>query len=219
MPFSPIASLFQSFLTMPYYKNAAASSGLVHAPAKHEDAIVSMMEKHGYKIYNLYYKLHKKDSKSPHFLEDMPVGTFVSQPFGTHGSPDFFIKAADDTIIPLEAKSSATASHPTYNSGGVNPDYYYVFCSKKTNTTTLFRGCDIITQQQQKLISEYIAEEKLRAKALNAELATIDKHGRGIAFYPRPMIIQSGGAEFTNYFTHVNRQRDEERAVEPHSKQ
>jgi hypothetical protein len=204
---------------MPYYKNAAASSGLVHAPAKHEDAIASLLEKHGYKIYNLSYKLRKKDSKSPHFLEDMPVGTFVSQPFGTHGSPDFFIKAADDTIIPLEAKSSATASCPTYNSGGVNPDYYYVFCSKISNSTTLFRGCDIITPQQQQLITDHIAAEKLRAKALNSKLTALDTHGRGIAFYPRPMIIQRGGAEFTNYFTHVNRQRDEERAIEPHSKQ
>lgn len=211
---SPIVILFRALLEMCYFKNHAASSGLVHSYAKHEDAIASLMEGHGYNPYIPHTKLHKNDQETPGFLKDMPVGSYVSQPFGTHASPDFFIKAADERLIALEAKSSETASHPTYNSGGVNPDYYYVFCSKKTNSTTLFRGCDIITEQQQQLISEHIAEEKLRAEALNEKLAALDTHGRGIAFYPRPMIIQKGGAKFTNYFTHENRQRDEARAID-----
>lgn len=216
MTTKPIQQLFMDFLKMPYFKNYAAASGMVHNFAKHEEAIVSVMEKHGYAKYNPQKKLHKKDfvNKNTNFLSDMPSKSFIEQPFGTHSSPDFFIKTETNNIIPLEAKSSETSSHPTYNSGGVKQGYYYIFCSKKTNSTTVYRGEDIITEEQQNLINEYIKEEKNRAAILNNKLKTIDIHSRGVSFYPRPMICQSGGAAFTNYFTHQNKTRDENRAIE-----
>tara|TARA_B100000795_G_scaffold242397_1_gene205660 strand:+ start:2557 stop:2823 length:267 start_codon:yes stop_codon:yes gene_type:complete len=52
MTTKPIQQLFTDFLEMPYFKNYTASSGMVHNFAKHEEAIVSVMEKHGYTKYN-----------------------------------------------------------------------------------------------------------------------------------------------------------------------
>jgi hypothetical protein len=40
-------------------------------------------------------------------------------------------------------------------------------------------------------------------------LAALDIHKRGIVYYTRPMINQSGGATCTNYFTHVEREQCE----------
>jgi len=199
---------------MPYYRNHAAASGAVHNCAKHEEALVTVMEGHGYTKYLPPQKLKKKDFNRSDFLENMPSGSYIEQPFGTHSAPDFFVKAPTGEVVPLEAKSSATGTYPTYNSGGVKHGYWYVFCSKKTNSTTLYRGEDIITYEQQRLISEHIEEEKRRASILNERLKAIDPNSRGIFFYPRPMICQGGGANYTDYFSHSNRERDEKKAIE-----
>lgn len=211
---SSIKTLFNEFLKMPYFKNHAAASGSVHNFANHEEAISELMCKHGYSRFLPPVKLQKKNFKSDQFLSDMPSKSFVEQPFGTHSAPDFFIKSENNVIIPLEAKSSETSSHPTYNSGGIKQGFYYIFCSKKTNSTTLYKGEDIITIAQQELIDEHIKGEKMRAALLNEKLKNIDINSRGISFYPRPMICQSGGSSFTNYFSHKNRGRDEARVID-----
>ena len=208
-----LKQLFSEFLKMPYFKNHAAASGHVHNFANHEAAIADLMIKHGYSRFTSSKKLHKKNYNSDGFLSEMPDKSFIEQPFGTHSAPDFFIKSGTN-IIPLEAKSSETASHPTYNSGGIKQGFYYIFCSKKTNSTTVYRGEDIITREQQQLIDEHIKGEKIRATLLNEKLKNVDINSRGISFYPRPMICQSGGATFTNYFSHKNKERDEERAID-----
>ena len=208
-----IKQLFRAFVKMPYYKNikircATGEKGKI----SHESAIKNVLLHHGYSIYNPLKKLRKKEFNTVGFLDDMPDNTFVEQPFGTQSSPDFFIKAGT-IIIPLEAKSSK-ASKPLYNSGGVKQGFYYIFCSKKTNSSTIYRGEDIITPEQQQLINEHIKGEKIRAKALNKKLKNLDTNFRGISFYPRPMICQRGGSRFTNYFTHQHKTRDEERVFQ-----
>ena len=125
----------KSMLKMPYYKNEAAVSGAVHNYARHEDAIARVLMQNGFLEWTPITKLSKKRSMcwltQPELAKEIPNGTFIEQPFGTHNAPDFIIKDSDKCIIFLEAKSSATACHPTYNSGGVKPDFLYVFCSKK----------------------------------------------------------------------------------------
>lgn len=212
MPVRTLRELFNAFKQMPYYKNHAAASGAVHNYSKHEDALAAKMIEFGYKEYSCG-KLHKKDFGKEDFLSTMPPGSYIEQPFGTHSAPDFFIKGPAGRLIPLEAKS-ADGTKPLYNSGGIKRGYYYVFCSKKTGTTTIYRGDDIITEAQSRLIYEYIAEEKQRANELNRRLKAIDDNNRGINFYPRAMIGQSGGASFTDYFTHQNCARDEARVID-----
>ena len=203
----------KAILEMPYYKNYAASSGAVHNISKHEDALEATFVNNGYQKYNPVVKLKKKDMETPTFLSNMPNGTFICQPFGTHSSPDFYIKGPCGTVKAIEAKSADTYC-PLYNSGGIKRGVLYVFCSKKTNTTTIYKGEDIMTSEQQELIDKHIADEKQRVQILNERLKALDSNERGISFYPRPMIGQAGGAYFTNYMTHKNRQRDEQRAID-----
>jgi len=207
-----LKELFNAFKRMPYYKNHAAASGAVHNYSKHEEALAAKMKEFGYSEYSKT-GIKKKDFGTDGFLSEMPLGSYIEQPFGTHSAPDFFLKGPSGTLIPLEAKS-ADGTKPLYNSGGIKRGYYYVFCSKKSGMTTVYRGDDIITEQQSLLITAYIMEEKRRATQLNERLKTLDANHRGINFYPRAMIGQAGGAAFTDYFAHQNCSRDENRVIE-----
>ena len=93
-------------------------------------------------------------------------------------------------------------------------DYIYAFCSKKTNETTIFKGSSVITREQQRLIDQHIEEARLRDKELNDKLKELDVNHRGIQYYTRPMIIQGGGASYTNYFQHENRKETEEKVFQ-----
>jgi len=209
---------YEQMLTLPYYKNEAAASGAVHNTARHEDAVAKVLEENGFLRYPLASKLNRtatmKWIQQPELSNEIPDGTFIEQPFGTHNAPDFIVKVNNNFVLFLEAKSSATALHPTYNSGGVKQDLLYVFCAKKTNQTTIFKGSSVITIEQQRLIDEHIIEARKRDEELNDKLAAIDPNHRGISYYTRPMIIQSGGASYTNYFTHTQRQQAENHAID-----
>jgi len=213
-----LIAAIQQMLTLPYYKNEAAASGAVHNTARHEDALAKVLEENGFLRYPLASKLNRtatmKWKQHPELSKEIPDGTFIEQPFGTHNAPDFIVKVNNNFVLFLEAKSSATALHPTYNSGGVKQDLLYVFCAKKTNQTTIFKGSSVITLEQQRLIDEHIIEARKRDEELNRQLAAIDPNHRGISYYTRPMIIQSGGASYTNYFTHKQRHQAENHALD-----
>jgi hypothetical protein len=136
----------------------------------------------------------------------MPEYSYLFQPCGTHGNPDFIIKFGPKQIIGLECKSTTDSTSPMYNSGGVKQNYIYVFTSKKTGTV-LYMGSSIITPEQQLLINELIEEQRKLQDRYNKKLREIDSNHRGISYYTRPMIIQSGDASYTNYFTHQNRNK------------
>lgn len=210
-----ISNVLKELASLPYFKNEAAASGAVHNVARHEDAIANVLKKHGFQLGKIPVGTKRNDAlkwiKEPQ-LSSVPNGTFIEQPFGTHNSPDFIIKVMDEVIIFLEAKSSS-GTHPLYNSGGVSEDFLYVFCSKNTDQSTIYKGDSIITIQQQKLIDEHIEEARRKDKELNAKLKEIDSNHRGICFYTRPMINQSGGNSYTNYFAHEAKTSAQEHAL------
>jgi len=197
---------------MPYYKNYAAASGAVHNISKHEDAVADIFIKHGLtevqnhktngfrKVRDLWLK---KPSKC-----DMEDNTFISQPCGTHDSPDFIAKV-NGRVYFIECKSSKQPQ-PTFNSGLPKKGYIYIFSSAKTNSTTFFRGEDIVTDKQRKVIEESQSKIDEVISELNSQLKTHDVNNRGIELYHRAMWNQAGGAKLTNYFTHSKRKRCEQ---------
>lgn len=201
----------------PYYKNEAAASGAVHNYARHEDAISHTLLKHGFHNETNNFKLNKKETMrwidQPELSSDFPNGSFIEQPFGKQQSPDFIIKVNNKFVLFLEAKSSATSLTPTYNSGIPNKNFLYVFCAKEKNQTTIYMGDNIITSEQHKLIDKHIKEARERDEILNQELKKLDTNHRGISYYTRPMINQSGGKFYTNYFDHKQRQSAEEYTI------
>jgi hypothetical protein len=205
-----VKKLFGDILKAPYFRNHAATSGAAHAPSKHEEAIEADFKRNGLTPWDK--KLPKKQVWAwidrPSEAEEMPSMSYISQPCGTHDNPDFLVKLAPGVVLGIESKSS-DATHPQYNSGGITPNYIYIFTSSKTNSTTIYLGRDLITVEAQKLIDAHIAEARRRDEALMVKLAAIDVRHRGVTYYTRPMIIQSGDASYTNYFTHAEREQCE----------
>ncbi len=212
-----VLNAIQEILTMPYFKNGAAESGLVHNVACHEEALENVLKKHGFHRGEKPDGINRDDSlrwpKEPHLASEIPNGTYIEQPFGKQASPDFIIKVSNNVVILLEAKSSSKDTSPMYNSGGITQDFLYVFCSEKTNQTTIYMGSDIVTLEQQRLIDEHIKEARERDDILNAKLKELDSNHRGISYYTRPAITQKGGGEYTNYFTHGHRSEVEQLAL------
>lgn len=215
-----VRKLHNKLSNMSYYKNYAASTGLVHNIANHEDAVKCIFEAENFTQF-----ITKQSKETIHtWIQDpktsinMPVNTFIHQPCGSQASPDFIIKFIDKSILAIECKTSSNGAFPMYNSGGVKSNYLYVFSSKNTNQTVLYMGYNIITSEQQKLIDEHIEEARIRDEILNKKLRECDTNHRGISYYTRPMITQNGGSSYTNYYTHVNRERDCNSVIEFMSK-
>jgi hypothetical protein len=192
--------VFEDLLALPYYKNHAATSGAVHNISKHEDAVKDIFIKRG---------LTETSLKT-----DQPAMSFVSQPNGTNNNPDFLVRFEGPKVFEFECKSVENGYKPIYNSGGISRNYIYIFSSKKMNKTTLYLGGDICSREQQGLIAELIMKQRLLEKEYNEKLRITDIYGRGVSYYTRPMIGQSGNSELTNYFTHVDRELCEKRVRE-----
>jgi hypothetical protein len=214
---SNLFKVMNSILKMKYFRNEAACSGAVHNTANHEAAIAKILDEHGLKKYKPPKKLKKENAMkwldNPKLASDIPNGTYIEQPFGKQSSPDLIVKE-NDIVFFIEAKSVDKNAKPLYNSGGINPKFIYVFCSKKFNETTIYRGCDIISESQYKLIQDHIAECRKRDEILNEELKKLDTTHRGVNYYTRPMIGQAGTKDYTNYFTHKQRQQVEQNTLE-----
>jgi len=239
-----INNILNDILLMPYFKNYAAASGLVHNIAKHEDAVADVFIKNGLSLWNPI-KTQKKPKiirnkkqkniidnqeiiineiiesesvtnswkntvytwiENPSLAKLMPKNSYISQPCGTHGNPDFIIKLDEGVVIAIECKTTTDSLCPMYNSGGIKQNYVYVFANERTNKTTIYMGRDIVTIEQQQIINELILKQRELEKEFNIKLKNIDIHERGVTYYTRPMIIQLGGGDCTDYFTHKERE-------------
>jgi len=202
-----ITDINDKFTQMPYYRNYEARTGLVHNITSQEDAVKDIL---------LSEKLTQFETKqpqkviyewlnNPELSSIMPVNSFIPQPCGQQQSPDFIVKFIDGRILAIECKSSSSTI-PLYNSGGIKQNYFYVFSSKDQNKTVTYMGSDIINDIQQKLIDDHIKDARERDEILNKKLKEYDTNNRGVCYYTRPMIGQSGGHIYTNYFTHKNKE-------------
>ena len=186
-----ITSMFNGIKTMPYYRNHQAVSGAAHNFSNHEDALEDKFTSFG--LQKVEIKLSRAEINAMIESDDatnkLPNGSFISQPCGKNNNPDFIIKPADGIILAVEAKS-AEGYKPVYNSGGIHRNYIYVFCSKKANATTIYKGSDIRTEEQQTLIREHIQRQREEDEHLNLRLRELDSNSRGVVYYTRPMIGQ-----------------------------
>jgi len=202
-----ITDINDKFTQMPYYRNYEARTGFVHNITSQEDAVKDIL---------LSENLTQFETKQPQkviyeWLNNhelsliMPVNSYIPQPCGQQQSPDFIVKFIDGRILAIECKSSSSTI-PLYNSGGIKQNYFYVFSSKDQNKTVTYMGSDIINDIQQKLIDDHIKDARERDEILNKKLKEYDTNNRGVCYYTRPMIGQSGGHIYTNYFTHKNKE-------------
>ena len=198
-----VSNINNKFLCMPYFKN-------------HEDAVKDILLSENLKQF---VPPKQKQKTIYGWIENsslsgiMPLNTFISQPCGSQQNPDFIVKFVDGSILAIECKS-CNSTKPLYNSGGIKPNYFYVFSSQKINKTVTYMGHNIINEKQQKLIDDHIKESRKRDDILNTKLKECDTNGRGVCWYTRAMIGQCGDSKYTNYFTHINKEKDSKSVLE-----
>jgi hypothetical protein len=206
---SKIHKFLEQVLQMPYYKNYAAASGKVHNIAKHEDATEDLLIQCGFTKHS---KGGVSKQERDSWLEDpslctIPDGTYVSQPTGTHDSPDFIVKENGRAYF-VECKSvSKQSKAPMYNSGIPKSEYIYIFSAEKYNETTVFYGSGVCPSSDYALIKELIEKHR----ELDEEYNKLMKSAYNIKHYTRPMIQHHSGVD---YFTHPNRKLNEQKVID-----
>jgi hypothetical protein len=201
--------IIEKILQMKYYKNHAAASGKVHNVAKHEDAVEDIFRGFGLEEINRKVPIAERDEwLHTGAAPNVPDNSFISQPCGTHNSPDFIVKL-DGKLYFIECKSAKEGT-PMYNSGFVKKGYIYILTSQKHDATTVYWGEDILTPEQTSLINETVQRWKKEAKELNAAIP----NPWGLGMYPREMAQHYGGKEKTDYFLNPHRTQLEQRVLD-----
>jgi hypothetical protein len=206
-----IEKVLKEILNMPYYRNYQATSGKVHNTANHENAVEDILVANGYDKSRIE-KVSKKERDQllggdDSVLATMENNTYISQPCGTHNSPDFIIKDERGRLFFKECKS-VKGGTPMYNSGIPTPRYIYILSSEKHNATTLFMGEDCLPPKAKALIENHIRKQRLEDQRLNNVLQSMTNHG--ISYYTRPMIQHKGSKTKTNYFLNDSRLLNEQ---------
>lgn len=213
-----------SILKMSHYVNEAAKSG--GSNYGHEKEISKKLLEADFKEVSkkTYPKVTKTllkkwaetrdDSVLKKETTDMPEGTFIIQPGGTNGFPDFLVKDFGGRLVALECKSTESGDCPMWNDNLPKPETIYILSSGKENQHTVFLGRDVITPEQSALIDEIINEVKLLIEEKSKTLSNLDRFNRGFVIKSRPQHFQYGGKSVTNYFTHIDRNKCEQNVLE-----
>lgn len=201
--------IMSEILAQPYHKNYAATSGAVHNIAKHENAVEDVFYGFGLERVDRKVSIVERDEwLHTGAAPGLSDNSFISQPCGTHNSPDFIAKL-DGKLYFIECKS-AEGGAPMYNSGVPKAKYLYVFTSEKHNATTVYWGKDVLDIEKKRLIEEHIAAARRADEILNKKLAD---NGHGIQYYTRPMITHKGTKLKKDYFLNPKRSKLEKRVL------
>jgi len=204
-----IVKVMEEVLEMPYFRNYQATSGNVHNAANHETAVADVFENHGYKeskvlkkwckkkedwvsdkgVYHRDKWLNGEKTDKYHELENC---SYISQPCGTHQSPDFILKDENGELFFIECKSAGDGT-PMYNSGVPKSKYIYIFTSDKYDATTVYMGEDCLPKEVAQEIQDHIDEARRRDKEINKLLESCDvANNYNISYYTRPMLQHKG---------------------------
>ena len=179
-----------------------AAGGYQHSD--HENETENILQKNGFKKSSLK-KITKKQRDKALAGGDIPLlreGEYIAQPTNKNDSPDFIVRYKGKLYF-LECKSSK-GLQPTYNGGRPKERYIYIFTSRNVNKTTIYYGRDVLNNEVRDLYDEFLLKNKENYKVFKSKLSLVD-NSRGFDYYERHMYTQSGGAEFTDYFTHKDR--------------
>ena len=218
-------SALTQMLGMGYYANQNARSG--GADYGHERAVAEVLVANGFTEADrgLFPKMKKGllkkwsggDLKAEATLTQMTQtlapGSIIVQPAGSQGFPDILVKDHGGRLIALECKSGKNGLCPMWNDNVPRQNALYVLSSGLANATTLFLGKDVITQSTYDLMTQQEAEIAAIVKKYNLLMSQADTHGRGWVQKSRKQHFQGGGAQYTNYFTHADREKCEKSAL------
>ena len=181
-------SFISAVLSMGY-----SSGGYQDSPQ--EKKIQQLLKKNGFVEIDRKYELEN--------------GEYCYQPNGKNKSPDFTLKYKNKEIH-IECKATK-GNKPMYNGGLPVPEYIYILSSEVYNETTVYRGSDIISPEEHKKYKLFSkALQKYAAKHLKKRAK---ENERGFGYYVRHMYVQRGTQDKTDYFSHKDRKKCEQRVL------
>ena len=205
--------IIEQVLRMPYYQNYAARSGKVHNVANHEGAVEDILNQHNLTQVERKVKKSERDAWLSGEANDMADETYISQPCGTHDSPDFIVKTGGRLYF-IECKSVTKEGTPLYNSGLPKKDYIYVFSSKKYDETTVYLGKDVAGDAVAMILEQANQEIKARCNEVTQQLREMGENTHGLGIYARPMYQHYGSKEKKDYFKNSRRKELEQNVLD-----
>lgn len=169
----------------------------------HEQSVANVLKQHG------FIETNKIKNVSFNIETDLPLNSYVHQPYGSQDSPDFIVNYKGK-FVHIECKSSRGKT-PTYNGGMPNSEYIYVFTSGNADKTTIFYGDAVVPKEIREIFNELIKEIAPIVNKFNQQLINHILNRYGIHYYCRNMFDHRGKKQ--NYFTHPNREQEEERVL------
>lgn len=208
-----VRQVFDDVLQMPYHKGGYTQNA-------HELAFEDLLIEHAFveffapTSWKSRVMLTSWVSGGNHDL--VPDQSYISQPGGSNGPPDFVVKG-DGRMFFVELKSSQSCK-PTYNDTLPKPNFIYVFCSCHNDATdqqtTMFLGSDVVDDESRERLLEAQQEMKLVAAIATEKIQEIPTNDRGWYPFPRMKFEQKGGWERANYFKHSDRARCEQNVLD-----
>ena len=205
--------IIEQVLRMPYYQNYAARSGKVHNVANHEGAVEDILNQHNLSQVERKVKKSERDAWLSGEADDLLEDTYISQPCGTHDSPDFIVKTGGRLYF-IECKSVTKEGTPVYNSGLPKKDYIYVFSSKKYDETTVYLGKDVAGDAVAMILEQANQEIKARCNEVTQQLRELGENTHGLGIYARPMYQHYGNKEKKDYFKNSRRRELEQNVLD-----
>ena len=129
--------------------------------------------------------------------------TFVEQPYGSQGNPDFLVCPKVGVYWGIELKSSKDPK-PMLNSA-VHRGYIYLLSTKGEPHSTVFRGEDVLSADDAQMYTEIDTRLKSQKGAQS------DVHNRGLYIFNRLRQEFRSGCGHHNFFTHPDRVPCEQR--------
>jgi hypothetical protein len=168
---------------------------------------------HEKEIFNFLIKIGNfKEVKACDFkVKGLQNNTFVFQPYGSQKHPDFIVME-NNKEFHLECKTNKSQGFPVFNSGLPPENCIYIFSSGKHNQTTLFTGKSVLTKEKRILYKELDKKYREILKEFRNHPSWEDD--RGWDFFPRKMYNLKGSSEKTDFFTHKNRAKCEQEALD-----
>jgi hypothetical protein len=206
-------------LAMKYFKNQHARSG--GANYGHERAVADVLIASGFAERSVedFNGLAKKHFKSWLDQGDMTAvqsnlvglapGEFVLQPAGSQSFPDIVLRDTNGRLLVIECKSGKDGTCPMWNDSLPKADAIYVLSSGIRDETTVFMGRDVITQDTRDILNKAVADARHVMSESAKDRTAMDLYKRGFVVKVRQQFFQEGGEEFSNYFTHSDRERCE----------
>lgn len=213
--------LFTELQALPYFRNYQAQSGFAHNIASHEDAVEDVLKRYHLEPVNFETLCAPHGMTRRQFRDallagerfsNFPFSAYCAQPLGNNDSPDFIIFTNGEVYF-IECKS-AKQNHPMYNGGLPKENYIYLFCSEKSDETTMYMGSDVLHENVREVTDEYTTKIKALEQELNGILSAMPENTRGFSYYARHMYTQQGGKHFTDYFNHNERAECENKVFE-----